>query len=215
MKFAPFFRRRAPILSSPQAYARWAASYPPLAHNPFMQLEESTLLDMLPDVRGLRILDLACGSGRWGRIALERGAAGVISLDESPPMLRAGMPSLPSVARMAALPLATACVEGVICGLAIGHVPQVHFRAALSEMRRVLAAGGFALISDVHPVQMWAGGQRTFQHGGKTFAVEHHIHSYADYHAACHALGLTIEEVREAAVADGQPPVLLALRLRK
>jgi hypothetical protein len=63
-----------PTLSSLDAYAQWADTYPPHAHNALMQTEERTMLDLFLDVTGKAALDLACGTGRYGRIALERGA---------------------------------------------------------------------------------------------------------------------------------------------
>ena len=204
--------RRIPVLPSREAYAQWAASYPPIPHNPFMQLEENTLLDMLPPLNGKRVLDLACGSGRWGRVASERGAAHVFSADDSFDMLHGGKPSHAMQAGMTALPMPNACVDVILCGLAIGHVAT--FEEALSEMRRVLRPGGIALISDVHPTQAWHGAKRTFQNAqGKTLAVEHHIHSYAVYHAAAQKLGFMIDDVREVAVTPGKAPVLLAIQL--
>ncbi|NJL96156.1 MAG: class I SAM-dependent methyltransferase, partial [Anaerolineae bacterium] len=103
----------------------------------------------------------------------------------------------------------------VICGLAVGHIITPHLWGALGEMRRVLAPGGAALISDLHPVRAWQGAQRSFATDEGTFAVQHYIHSYADYHAAAARLGWSIEAVRETAPAPDQPPAVLALRLRR
>jgi malonyl-CoA O-methyltransferase len=207
--------QRPELLPSRAAYARWSKAYPPLAHNRFMQLEQQTLLALLPDLHGKTVLDMACGTGRWGKLALERGAAQVISLDDSPHMLAAGRPPLAAQADMTELPLAPACADVVICGLAVGHVVTPRLWATLSEFKRVLHPGGLALVSDVHPTQAWHGAQRTFQDGRQTIAVEHYIHSYADYHAACAALGLQINAVKEVAVSLGAAPVLLALGLTK
>ena len=87
-----FFRRGGtrltPTLSSLDAYALWAETYPPQAHNALMRAEEAAVLSLMPDVTGAAILDLACGTGRYGRIARERGAAYVTGIDNSLPMLR-------------------------------------------------------------------------------------------------------------------------------
>jgi malonyl-CoA O-methyltransferase len=207
--------KRIRTLSSREAYARWAADYPPIPHNRFMELEQATLLEMMPPLAGKRVLDLACGSGRWGRLALEQGARQVISLDDSRPMLERGQPPLAIEGSMAAIPLAEACVEVVICGLAVGHLPPSAMQRTFSEIGRVLLPGGVALLSDVHPLVMWTGGRRTFQSQGQTYAVEHYIHSYADYHTAAQACGLRVTVVKEVAAQAGQMPVLLAMRLEK
>ncbi|MDE2497874.1 MAG: biotin synthase, partial [Xanthomonadaceae bacterium] len=44
---------RIEILEPREAYALWAASYPPRAHNPVMQAEERAMLALMPvDLRG-------------------------------------------------------------------------------------------------------------------------------------------------------------------
>ena len=73
----PFERRRRVAIEriDPQAaYGRWAGSYPPRPHNPLMEVEQETVLALLPDVRELTVLDAGCGSGRYLRLLGERGA---------------------------------------------------------------------------------------------------------------------------------------------
>jgi malonyl-CoA O-methyltransferase len=178
-----------------------------------MALEQQSMRDMLPSLEGKRVIDLACGTGRWGNIAAENGAAMVFSIDDSQAMLLAGHPSLACAGAMTALPYRAACADVILCGLAIGHLHKDAMRAALMEIKRVLVPGGVALVSDLHPVQAWLGARRTFKSGGQTLAVEHHIHSYADYHAAAHEIGLTIDHIREVSISPGDPPVLLVLQL--
>lgn len=210
-----WLERRAPVLPVQAAYTQWAAHYPPLPHNRFMALEQATLIEMLPPLTHQTALDLACGSGRWGRIAAQHGAERVISLDANFAMLGAGHPPLATVASINALPLPPESVDVVICGLAIGHISREGFESSLSEIGRVLRPAGIALISDVHPVQMWRGAKRTFWHKGRPYAVEHHIHSYSHYHQAATRLGLTIADVQEVASTPEASPVLLALKLIK
>ncbi len=64
-----------PILEPSAAYALWAGSYPAHAHNPVMLAEERAMLGLLPgDLRGQSVVDAGCGSGRYTRHAVERGA---------------------------------------------------------------------------------------------------------------------------------------------
>lgn len=208
------FSRQPRTLNSRRAYAQWAKRYPAEAHNAFMRLEQSTMAAWLPDLRGKIVLDLACGTGRWGNIAAETGAAQVISLDNSYHMLVAGKLALAAQAELVALPLPASSVDLVICGLAVGHTP--HLEQALEEIARVLKPGGVALLSDVHPFQAWQGAQRTFRgDDGKTYAVEHYIHSYADHFNAATSAGLTITGIAESGIEEDQPPVLLVVRLGK
>jgi len=71
-----------------QAYERWAPIYPPVAHNPLMRAEQQAMLERLPALAGRRVLDLACGSGRYSRLLLEAHAGRVVALDFCIPMLR-------------------------------------------------------------------------------------------------------------------------------
>lgn len=221
--FSRLFRRSrarsgasAPILPSQQAYALWAASYPPHAHNALMRAEETALLALLPPLEGLRVLDLACGTGRYARLAQARGAQ-VIGLDNSAAMLRAGALPLSVLASVEALPLATGSIDGVICALALGHLPSLV--DPLAEISRVLRPGGWALLSDFHPYMVLAGAKRTFTApDGRTYAVEHYLHSWSDYLAAATAAGLLFEAAAEPALdgsAETAPPVVLVVRLHK
>jgi ubiquinone/menaquinone biosynthesis C-methylase UbiE len=212
--FKRLFARQTLTLKSRAAYAQWAKRYPAEAHNEFMRLEQETMEVWLPDLSGKIVLDLGCGTGRWGKIAAKRGAARVISLDNSIHMLSAGDLKLPVQAELFAVPLQGSSVDVAICGLAIGHTPQLE--QTLLEIERILKPSGTAFLSDVHPLQAWQGAQRTFEgDDGKTYAVEHHIHSYADYFNAAQAARLKITAIAEAAINDDAPPVLLLIQIEK
>src|SRR5262245_5265034 len=75
-------------LSSLEAYARWAATYPPHAHNVLMQTEEAATKRLLPPLNGQVVLDLACGTGRYGLMAEAQGARLALGIDNSLAMLR-------------------------------------------------------------------------------------------------------------------------------
>lgn len=51
------------IVSTRDGYDRWAEVYDGDG-NPLLALEEPEVVQMLGDVRGLRIADIACGTGR-------------------------------------------------------------------------------------------------------------------------------------------------------
>lgn len=201
-------------LSSLDAYQKWAASYPPQAHNALMRAEERAMLDLMPPLEGRSVLDLAGGTGRYGLIARRRGAGSVISMDNSPAMLDANPLPQRVQATTEAIPLAVASVDVVLCGLALGHLPRL--APSLAEIGRVLKAGGIALVSDFHPFVFLSGGRRTFESGGQTYAVEHYAHLYSAYHQAASAAGLVIESVAEPGL-EAKPgiPVVIVYRLRK
>jgi malonyl-CoA O-methyltransferase len=200
-------------LSSLDAYDLWAANYPPLAHNALMQAEQQAMLDLMPPLAGQRVLDLACGTGRYGLIAQECGARDVLGVDNSAAMLNASPLARRVQATTEAIPVASRSLDGVICGLALGHLP--HLQPSLNEIARVLKPGGWALVSDFHPFIFLKGARRTFSApDGQVYAVEHYAHLYADYHQAAAQAGLVIEAVREPALADQSVPVVIVYRFQ-
>lgn len=228
---------RPALLEPAPAYALWAASYPPHAHNPVMQAEERAMLALMPDaLHGQAVLDAGCGSGRYMLHALRRGAARVTGVDLSPQMLaqagaslgagRHGVPVELVRGSVAALPVADACADLTVCGLVVGHLEDLH--QSLAELCRVTRPGGYVLCSDVHPIGHALGWVRDFKCGDQRYAVRHRQHLYSDWHAACASAGLCIEQVREPMLDPAdiprdarfdrtalEVPVALVLRLRR
>lgn len=180
-----------------------------------MEIEQEAMLEIMPRLAGKLVLDLACGTGRWGKIAQAEGANCVLGLDNSFAMLQHGVLADCALSDMTALPLPTGSFDVVICGLAVGHLPTEKFRVTLCEIGRVLKEGGEVVLSDFHPFQAWSGAKRTFEgQDGKTYAIEHYIHRYSDYHMAARQAQLQIIEVREPVYQHGMP-VVLVFRLTK
>ena len=205
-----------PTLSSLDAYARWASHYPPRAHNPLMQREEAMMRRYIPDLRGKTVLDLACGTGRYALITREQGAAWALGCDNSPQMLAANPLTTLALADTAAIPLPSQSVDLVLCGLALGHLPQL--RPTLREIGRVLKPGALALISDFHPAMARSGGQRTFRDTtGELLAVEHYLHEAVEYREIAQELRLIVAAVDESTVsgAPSAQPAVVVYCLRK
>lgn len=209
-----------PTLDPAAAYALWAASYPPQAHNPLMLAEERAMLALLPaDLRNRAVLDAGCGSGRYLLHALRRGARRVVGVDLSAEMLARAIaelkieneqlrmrgqrvtsqfPTLNSQllqGALTALPLRDRWADLTISGLTIGHVERLD--AALAELRRVTRPGGTVLCSDFHPIGHALGWRREFSAGGQRYAVRHTPHLYSHWQRACTACGLRIARVLE------------------
>jgi len=203
-----------------EAYALWAPSYPPYAHNGLMQIEQAAMLRLMPTLADRSVLDLACGTGRYGRIAGQGGATRVIGADNCVPMLEAGGSSTAQrvLAPMIHLPFRSGSFDVILCGLATGHLPPDAMRQAIIEMGRVLRSGGEVLISDFHPLLYAQGGRRTFTApDGKSYAVEHYPHSLDDYRTAISAAGMSVVAVEEpdAQVNGLHLPAVLAIRCQR
>jgi ubiquinone/menaquinone biosynthesis C-methylase UbiE len=125
--------------------------------------EQRTIL-AAADLRGDEtVLDLACGTGIYGRPlarALPRGR--VVGLDLSPPMLatarararREGLANLSLVRGDAqSLPLATGRFDVVLCSAALHLIPDV--TRVLREAARVLGTGGRIILAVFRIQQGW------------------------------------------------------------
>jgi demethylmenaquinone methyltransferase/2-methoxy-6-polyprenyl-1,4-benzoquinol methylase len=96
---------------------------------------------------GSVVLDLACGTGDLGRMLARRGIRAV-GLDLSAGMLAAGQAAGPLIqGDAAALPLAEASVDGVVCGFALRNVDDL--AAVLREVARVVRPGGRMALLEV------------------------------------------------------------------
>ena len=193
-------RRLIEELDPADAYAAWAPSYPPRAHNALMALEERAVVARLPDVAGRTALDLACGSGRYAAILRRRGARRVIGLDRSPEMLARARGIVQGAVRgdLRALPVRDGSIDVTVCGLAIGDVGELD--QVVAAVARALRPGGVLVYSDLHPRGAAAGWRRTFEAGGRRLAVRHHRHLLTAHVAACRAAGLIIDAIDEPAI---------------
>ena len=117
----------------------------------------ATLLELLGDVRGTRLLDAPCGEGRVARELVRRGAQ-VTGVDLSPVLLdrararEAGAPLdieyvLADVSSASAL--AGMRVDAVVCNFGLSDIDDLD--GALKTFRQVLQADGTFVFSILHP----------------------------------------------------------------
>ena len=149
-------------LSVAEGYERWAPNYD-RDPNPLLTLEERQLQRLIPPLKGRRVLDLACGTGRWLERILAEGASLGAGLDFSPAMLRAAKEKFALSSRLVqgdcrVIPFANAIFDLVICSFAVGHIPDLH-RVAV-EVNRVAATNADVYVTDLHP-QAYRSGWRT------------------------------------------------------
>lgn len=191
------------------AYSLWASSYPPQPHNPLMKVEQAAMLELLPAVQGLSVLDAGCGTGRYLKELHARGA-NTVGIDFSDAMLSRARQFAARIARadLRALPLVARSLDLVVCGLALGDVEELEL--VLKQFARVLRPGCHVIYSVVHPAGAAAGWSRTFESKGRQWAIESHWHSLERHRAACAAAGFTIDDWREP-ILGGLPDGRVAL----
>jgi len=189
----------APAMSTLEVYESWAPVYPPTPHNPVMRAEQAAMLAALPDVRGVRALDLACGSGRYARLLADAGATDIIAADFSAAMLARVAVGRRVRADITELPFVSQCFDLVVSGLALGHAADL--ARCLGEIARVLKPGARLLYSDFDPAAGRAGLSRSFRDAAhRKFTVPPAPYEIDDHRAAAQLAGLRIDAVRELRV---------------
>ncbi len=96
-----------------------------------------------------RILDVGCGMGATVSYLREKHDLRAAGLDLSRKLLAQSLPSLPRLrARAEILPVASRCLEGVVCECVLSLVKDP--LTTLSEFYRVLTPGGLIILSDIY-----------------------------------------------------------------
>jgi ubiquinone/menaquinone biosynthesis C-methylase UbiE len=211
-----------------EVFAAAAASYG--RGNPLLGMERAETAALLPDPRGLEVLDLGAGTGYYAAWAAGRGAKRAVALDLTCEML-AGAPGPAVVADAGRLPFAGRSFDLVVAALLLSFVPDV--RSVLGEAARVLRAGGRLVLSDLHPVATARGWSRSFAGpDGRRLVIEappppasalREGLAAAGFHIEHQHEPLIDERLRPAFVQAGRrdfealsgTPLLLLLRARK
>jgi ubiquinone/menaquinone biosynthesis C-methylase UbiE len=176
-------------------YERWAPSYAATPHNPLMVVEQRVMEGRLPALAGRDVLDLGCGTGRYSALASARGAR-CVGIDFSLAMLARARIGARIRADMTRLPVRDAVFDVVLSGLALGHATNL--RRCMTEIARVLRAGGHLLYSDFHPEAAGRGLTRSFRDAeGKLLQVPADGPSVDEHRAALAAAGFVDFDVTQ------------------
>jgi SAM-dependent methyltransferase len=145
-------------------YQQRAADSPYNAH-----YDRPAVLAALGPVRGLRVLDAACGPGLYSQELLTRGAV-VMAFDASQVMVDLARARIADQAQVdqavlgQPLPYPDGAFDLIVCALAIHYADD---RAvAFAEFSRVLSSGGALVVSTQHPTTDW------LRKGGSYFDVK-------------------------------------------
>jgi malonyl-CoA O-methyltransferase len=191
-------------ISTREGYDLWSAVYDTDA-NPLVALEEPQVEAAVGEVRGLKVLDVGCGTGRHA-LRLARAGAVVTGVDFSDGMLaearRKALETGLGVTWVqhdlaTALPFEYGAFERVVCGLVLDHVKDV--AGLFAEMGRVCAARGRIVVSVMHPSMMLLGVQARFTDpasGIKTYPASV-PNTISDYVMGAKRAGLKIESMSE------------------
>ena len=130
-------------------FSRRAATYDEVRPVDDNWWEVYELVERLGDLRGRRMLDVGCGTGRLSLALAERAGAKVWGVDASPEMLAQARAKAPpgaafKEAHAESLPFKDGWFERVVLWLVIHLVDR---KAALAEARRVLRTDGRIVVA--------------------------------------------------------------------
>lgn len=194
-------------LSVRAGYDRWAEIYDE-DENPLVALEEPLMPELLGDVRGLRVADVGCGTGRHA-LGLAAAGATVTAVDFSGPMLEKARakPGAGDIAFVrhdltATFPFAARSFDRVACCLVLDHIPEPE--AFFRELARICRDDGFIVASVMHPAIMLRGVQARFTDPatGQVTRPLSFRHDIADYVMAVSRAGLRFTHMSEHAVDE-------------
>lgn len=185
-------------------YDRWSEVYD-REPNSQKTLEESIVVEMVSAKPGDRILDAACGTGRYCKYFKESGAD-VIGIDFSEGMLSVARSNLPDIEFINAdltepLPFPDGMFNKVNCAQTLKHLVKIH--PTLSEFARILRPEGKITFSVTHPDMDWEGYVISYNPDIESRGrPEIHHHRFCDYFEAFEKTGLRLHEFRQVPVNE-------------
>jgi SAM-dependent methyltransferase len=179
-------------------YRVWSATYDEPG-NPLIEVEEPIVRELLAVRPPGRVLDAACGTGRYAALLAGAGHR-VIGVDSSPDMLGKARAKVPdgvfALGELQRLPVPDRAVDLVVCALALPHVPAL--APVFAEFARVLRPGGHLITSDIHWQSLYLGGIASIaDDSGAVARMPAARLRPSDYIAAARSAGLQVDDCRE------------------
>ena len=171
----------------------WSRTYDD-APNPVLALGLRVLRELMGPLERLRVVDVACGTGRWMARAHAQGAV-VTGIDLCPEMLaraveKPGVRGCVAQAHAGRLPIQDSVADLALCSFALSYFPAPG--EAIAEIARIVRSGGRAAIADLHPRALQAGWKRSFRSGSDVYEIDHHAHPAGLIGAAAEQCGLRL-----------------------
>ena len=184
------------------AYDLWAETYDENPPNLILRLEDSIFSRLLEriDLADRNVVDFGCGTGRhWGQI-LKCKPHALTGYDVSAEMLNRLRRKIPEARAhllhdCALRETPSSSTDVVVSTLALSYVADLD--GALREWNRILCSNGNVLLTDLHPVALEKGADRTFRHDGRLLAIENHVHSIDRIRLVTRRLGWAEVELLE------------------
>jgi cytosine/adenosine deaminase-related metal-dependent hydrolase/SAM-dependent methyltransferase len=185
-----------------EAYELWAPDYA-RGPSPLLALQERCLEPLIPPLRGRRLVDVACGTGRWLKRLSSRGPRFAVGVDLSEAMLRRAQDEVPGALLCAdggALPLRERCADMVLCSLALDHVSNL--AAFIYELARIIEDRGVLLLSDFHPDAHARGWKRSFKATAGIIDLQVYPRPLTTIHDALRHAGFSLDVCEEPSFGE-------------
>jgi cytosine/adenosine deaminase-related metal-dependent hydrolase/ubiquinone/menaquinone biosynthesis C-methylase UbiE len=166
--------------SSFDVFDTWAQVYDEQP-NPLLMLEQRYLSQLLPDIGGLHVLDVGCGTGRWLQLLESRSAASLVGVDSSTKMLqraadKVGASCSLRLGTCVALPVADNAIDIVVSSFVLSYLASLKDFAR--ELYRVARPGAHIFLTDMHPdTAVTCNWTRSFTCDGSTEKLDVNGHS--------------------------------------
>jgi ubiquinone/menaquinone biosynthesis C-methylase UbiE len=194
------------LVSALEAHRIWAENYD-TNPNPLLALERRVMSDLLTPTTAMRVVDVACGTGRWMTWFANTGAT-VFGVEVCEEMLGQAPSNLHGSFALGCaehLPISANTADLIVCSFAAGYFPRLE--QAIAEMARITRSGGNVVIADLHPAGVAAGWTRSFRAGGRVYEIEHCAYSLQDFIASADRAGLTLARQVHACFGEPERPV--------
>src|SRR5580698_10220905 len=196
-------------VSVDEGYAAWAPTYDHTP-NPLLALEQRCLLPLIPDITGKRMLDLACGTGRWLQKLLAAKPASGFGIDLSAPMLAVAQEKSAIAGRLVRadclqLPFPSDVFDLAVCSFAVEHIKNLSEVAA--EWSRVLKQSADLFITGLHPAAYATGWRAGFRDGQDAMQIDAVPHSAKEMVAVFRGARFELRHTLECFVGEPERPL--------
>lgn len=169
-------------LHSKEGYNLWAADYTGSWPEFF---EGNKIISLLGDLKGKRVLDAGCGTGR-NLVKLLAAGAVVTGVDISPNMIlesqkvlqQKGFVAELRVAPLDSLPFPDQSFDIILASSVLDHIKNL--KTVLSEFVRLLRPGGKLVIAGPHQECDLTIHQARFTHKGQKCTIEEYPHTFQE-----------------------------------
>src|SRR5215469_1255718 len=204
---------RSQLAASRDAFTLWSRVYDHQA-NPLLSLEERFLAELLLPVKGLDVVDVGCGTGRWLQRLSPFGPSSLTGVDSSPEMVgcareKLGASATVLVGEAESMPLRSSSADLIVASFVTSYLPEIYRLAA--EVRRVARPTARVYLSDLHPATASAcRWRRSFKSAGTEVELPTYRHSVTEVIDWFEAFGFDVSLLLEPAFESPEREILQA-----